>query len=196
MGTRADFWTRDKGKLTWLGSIGWDGYPDGIDDSLLDSESLPQFKKEVKAFLNGRMKVCDVCKGSKIDPTGKNSFCFDCPSQDATFPNEGWPWPWTTSETTDYAYVFDKTTNQLLIAGFGGDAYTIAEERKYDKYQKRIEKYNKTCEALMQKEELDQDEWLKKHGKCDIVLKFPEMKIVKENIFHPKKSGIMLIGSK
>ncbi len=26
---------------------------------------------------------------------------------DATKPDEGWPWPWDDSQTTDYAYAFD-----------------------------------------------------------------------------------------
>ncbi len=195
MGTRADFWTRDnKGKMDWLGSIGWDGYPDGIDDSLLKSKNIQQFKKEVKKFLTDRMKDCTVCNGTQQDPTGKHSICFECPTKDSTFPEEGWPWPWETSRTTDYAYVFDKETNQIVIGG--DEDYTIEEEWKYNKYLKRVEKYNETCDALFQKEELDLEEWLKKYGKCDIILKFPDMKIVEENIFKPNKSGIVVMGRK
>lgn len=35
MGTRADFYVKRTDHLLWLGSIAWDGYPDGIDESVI-----------------------------------------------------------------------------------------------------------------------------------------------------------------
>ena len=81
MGTRADFYVgRDK-QAEWLGSIAWDGYPQGIDRDVLLAETEPQFRSLVDAFFDGR--------------------------DDVTQPDRGWPWPWDDSQTTDFAYAFD-----------------------------------------------------------------------------------------
>jgi hypothetical protein len=63
----------------WLGSIGWDGYPDGIDRGVLESTSEAMFRAGVAAFLD---------------------------REDGTKPEQGWPWPWNDSNTTDYVYAF------------------------------------------------------------------------------------------
>lgn len=81
MGTRADFYIGRGKEAKWLGSIAWDGYPDGIDAELLKAKSAAQFKRRTTRFLKSR--------------------------KDATFPENGWPWPWDDSNTTDYAYCFD-----------------------------------------------------------------------------------------
>ena len=94
MGTRADFYVgRGKG-AEWLGSIAWDGYPTGIagkkhgtsngdvtTSPILTATSEEVFRAEVRAELASR--------------------------EDGTTPDRGWPWPWNTSHTTDYAYAFD-----------------------------------------------------------------------------------------
>ena len=82
MGTRADFYTKSGNKFTWLGSIAWDGFPENIDFNVLYSKTATEFKKHVKDFLSKR--------------------------EDATSPKDGWAWPWETSHTTDYAYVFER----------------------------------------------------------------------------------------
>lgn len=81
MGTRADFYVGRGEGAEWLGSIAWDGYPDGIDKAVKQANTEARYRAAVSAFLG--------------------------PRKDATLPAHGWPWPWETSHTTDYAYAFD-----------------------------------------------------------------------------------------
>jgi hypothetical protein len=83
MGTRADFYVGRGKKAKWVGSIAWDGYPDGIEDTGI-------FKAKTKKQFLGVIKKMQ----EKQD--------------DFTSPKDGWPWPWDDSATTDYAYAFDK----------------------------------------------------------------------------------------
>jgi hypothetical protein len=92
MGTRADFYVGRGEAAEWLGSIAWDGYPDGIDKQVLGCESVEAFRHAVSAFLAGR--------------------------EDKTLPDQGWPWPWETSSTTDFAYAFDEGI--VYASCFGG----------------------------------------------------------------------------
>jgi hypothetical protein len=82
MGSRADFYVGGPHpkQEDWLGSIAWDGYPDGIPDEILKAKTEEEYKAAVLAFLKGR--------------------------KDATFPEMGWPWPWEDSDTTDFAYTW------------------------------------------------------------------------------------------
>ncbi len=82
MGTRADFYVGRGENADWLGSIAWDGYPKGIDKQLLNCTSEEAYRHAVADFLKGR--------------------------DDRSLPEDGWPWPWETSHTTDYAYAFDE----------------------------------------------------------------------------------------
>lgn len=83
MGTRADFYIGTGLEAEWLGSVAWDG------DEWLENETVAlrqaktemEFREEVKQILISR--------------------------EDATRPEMGWPWPWTTSETTDCVYWWD-----------------------------------------------------------------------------------------
>ncbi len=81
MGTRADFYIGRGANAEWLGSIAWDGYPSGIPASLLNAPSEEAFRRELALFAEKR--------------------------EDWTAPEQGWPWPWDNSQTTDYAYAFD-----------------------------------------------------------------------------------------
>lgn len=82
MGTRADFYVGRGDKAEWLGSVAWDGYPDGFErDGLLNASTEQQFREAVADELASRL--------------------------DGTTPEMGWPWPWEDSHTTDYAYAFD-----------------------------------------------------------------------------------------
>lgn len=93
MGTRADFYVGRGAQAEWLGSIAWDGYPEGLDrDGLLTATTVEQFREAVAAELAER--------------------------RDATLPDQGWPWPWNDSGTTDYAYAFDG--GAVHASGFGG----------------------------------------------------------------------------
>lgn len=138
MGTRADFYIRKEGKMKWLGSQGWDGYPDGIDNKVLSATDEVQFETVVNDYLIVR--------------------------KDATFPKDGWPWPWNDSRATDYSYVFEN--GKVMASNFG---YPLFDPLKSD---------DDTTED-------DQDE-IKLEGF------FPDMKDIK-NIAYDNRSGAMFI---
>ena len=81
--------------MKWLGSKGFDGYPDGIDEKVLKSTDEQEYEKVVADFLSS--------------------------ANDATFPNQGWPWPWNDSRTTDYAYIFEN--GKVMSSCFGGPLF-------------------------------------------------------------------------
>lgn len=93
MGTRADFYVGRGVEAEWLGSIAWDGYPDGVTTSILTAETEDEYRLEVAKFSQTR--------------------------DDWTTPANGWPWPWDDSNTTDYAYAFDG--DHVWASGFGCD---------------------------------------------------------------------------
>lgn len=82
MGTRADFYVGCGPRAVWLGSVAWDGYEWAEDRKckLRKAKTAAQFREAVASILKHR--------------------------DDATLPSQGWPWPWETSATTDYAYYF------------------------------------------------------------------------------------------
>lgn len=86
MGTRADFYVGRGKKAEWLGSIAWDGNPDGLRKrdgiNLLGAVTEEDYRKAVREFIG--------------------------PRDDGTAPVEGWPWPWEDSNTTDYTYAWDQ----------------------------------------------------------------------------------------
>lgn len=81
MGTRADFYVGRGESAEWIGSIAFDGYPEGIDNAVRQAVSEADYRSAVAMFFDGR--------------------------RDVTLPADGWPWPWETSRTTDFAYAFD-----------------------------------------------------------------------------------------
>lgn len=99
MGTRADFYIGRGKNAEWLGSIAWDGYPSGIDEPLLLSTSEQEFRQELSLFLK---------------------------RDDATLPEDGWPWPWEDSETTDYAYALDD--GKVYASCFGSPWFDPTDE--------------------------------------------------------------------
>ena len=80
MGTRADFYIGRGQGAEWIGSIAWDGYPDGIAKAVLTTTTPDTFRAAVAQFIM---------------------------REDGTTPEMGWPWPWNDSQTTDYAYALD-----------------------------------------------------------------------------------------
>ena len=82
MGTRADFYVGRGEQAEWLGSIAWDGYPNGNPAPITAMTSEESYRGRVEEVLQK---------------------CAD----HATRPADGWPWPWKDSRTTDYAYAFD-----------------------------------------------------------------------------------------
>jgi hypothetical protein len=92
MSTKADFFIGAGRKAQWLGSINWDGYPEGIDLKILRSRTQKGFEKNVKKFLANR--------------------------EDATTPDMEEPWDWEKSiYVIDYAYCF--VNNQVMASNFG-----------------------------------------------------------------------------
>lgn len=170
MGTRADFYIRDNSQdkwMYWLGSIGWDGYPEGIDKSILKAIDLEVFKKEVGNFL-GR--------------------------EDATCNKEGWPWPWEDSNTTDYSYVFDMAAKQVFITAFGCPFFTLKENNKYEAKEKRYYKtYGDDLENAP--DEPDFDKFLEKIGRTERFT-FPNMKSVQHVKLDGPASGLIVIRRK
>lgn len=82
MGTRADFYVGRGEDMEWIGSVAWDGYPHGFAGTgILDAASEDAYRLALAAHAADR--------------------------SDFTAPEQGWPWPWADSFTTDYAYAFD-----------------------------------------------------------------------------------------
>lgn len=92
MGTRADFYVAREDGLEWVGSIAWDGYPEGIDADVLTATSADAFGLALETFFADR--------------------------DDVTLPVQGWPWPWSNSNTTDHAYVLIEGEG-VLFTTFG-----------------------------------------------------------------------------
>lgn len=91
MGTRADFYVGTGADAAWVASIAWDGYPEGIDDAVLGAETESDFIRALTDFLSKR--------------------------DDVSHPGTGWPWPWDSSHTTDYAYQFNGDAVEVFSFG-------------------------------------------------------------------------------
>jgi hypothetical protein len=86
MGTRADFYVGEGKNAEWIGSVAWDGYEwgerieSGDHDKITSAKTEDDYRKAVRAKIESR--------------------------DDGTLPEDGWPWPWEDSKTTDCAYCF------------------------------------------------------------------------------------------
>jgi hypothetical protein len=80
MGTRADFYVGKNKDAKWIGSIAWDGYRSGIDENILKAKDENEYIYAVNKLLQ--------------------------PRDDASYPDNGWPWPWENSRLTDCSYWF------------------------------------------------------------------------------------------
>ena len=92
MGTRADFYVGRGAKAEWIGSIAWDGYPDGHPSRVIELKDEDAFRDEVNSILE--------------DENGRK-------------PEGGWPWPWDNSNTTDYSYAFEDGVVYATCFGHG-----------------------------------------------------------------------------
>lgn len=108
MGTRADFYVGRGEKAEWVGSIAWDGYPEGIDKRVLHASTEKGYRGAVATML------LDGASG--------------------TTPDMGWPWPWDDSRTTDYAYLFHE--GQTLVSRYGREACSLAEHDDPDAHDR------------------------------------------------------------
>lgn len=92
MGTRADFYVGRGASAEWLGSIAWDGYPNGGEpEVVLAAVTEAEFRAEVADLLARQ--------------------------DDATTPELGWPWPWENSRGSDFSYWFDQ--GNVWVSEFG-----------------------------------------------------------------------------
>lgn len=98
MGTRADFYIGIDEKAEWLGSIAYDGYPDGIPESIVRRRAEKAYRKAIASILREY--------------------------HHATYPEQGWPWPWTDSCTTDYAYALHDGRVFINCFGYGWQTLT------------------------------------------------------------------------
>lgn len=151
MGTRADYYVGRGDDAKWLCSTAWDGYPDGIDDAVLDAATEPGFISALSAFVEKR--------------------------DDVTKPEQGWPWPWDNSQTTDYAYAFDG--GQVWISCFGSSWVALNEWRR------RAE----VSDAWDYDAQPDGPPEIFDDAKVD----FPDMSDIK-NVTHGARSGLILLG--
>ena len=110
MGTRADFYIGRGKDAEWLGSIAWDGYPEGIDKKVLRAKTEKGFRSLLSKFFSSL--------------------------EDVSLPKDGWPWPWEDSNTSDYAYSFD---NGKVYACPFGRGWHVATFKPSDAWYERRE---------------------------------------------------------
>jgi hypothetical protein len=150
MGTRADFYIGRGDSAEWLGSIAWDGYD--VPEHILRMDKPENFRAGVEQFLESR--------------------------DDATFPKDGWPWPWEDSTLTDEVWAFD-----------GGRVWNA---RGYP--TARWYAVDREChvEQFAGDEDQSPDD-LKKWEETHDVAVFPNMKD-KARVTLGKRSGLIVIG--
>jgi hypothetical protein len=174
MGTRSDYYVGvDPEKMEWLGSNAWDGYVDGV----IDEENVGKEGRITPAFV-----VDEHTWRQEVDHY--LSYSTGC-----TWPEEGWPWPWEDSNTTDYAYTYHE--GQILVASFGGKWFTLKQYAQLYDIEEEVE--------AMELETFDEREAERKRrsglvapAAPDAV--FPNMKD-RQNVRMDKGSGLMLIGA-
>lgn len=99
MGTRADFYIGRGREATWLGSCAYDGWP-------------------------GDRDITPACRATTVEAF-REAVLARIAKDDGTRPEQGWPWPWETSSTTDFAYAFDE--GRVWYSCFGS-AWRLASE--------------------------------------------------------------------
>lgn len=167
MGTRNDFYIgRDPETMEWLGSQAYDGYPSGVfEDTGKEGYITPAFVVDEDTW---RQEV-----NHYLSKSGSN-----------TWPEEGWPWPWNDSNTTDYAYTYDD--GQIFVSRFGSAWFPLDEE----------EEANERMETLYEEMKGNYDAYqeAKKERLAEYTpSRFPDMTNIK-NVRRDGGSGIMLIG--
>ena len=170
MGTRADFYVGRGLKAKWLGSIAWDGFPDSLPADALKATSARDFRARVAKLL-------------KAEDHG-------------TTPDQGWPWPWNDSNTTDYAYAWDRG----CVWGCSGGKWVEPRKAvaKYKRLAKRIKDLDKTISDWNEADVIEKiavlgaaQDAIWYDAKSTVV--FPDMSAIKKVNFG-SRSGITLIG--
>lgn len=170
MGTRADFYIGRGEKAEWIGSIAWDGNPEGSRCApALHSTSESAFKKRVAELARNK--------------------------NDVTFPpDDPWPWPWQTSATTDYAYAWDD--GAVYVSCFGRAWLSANQLADLRDAQEVWETKLTAAEKVVAPGELpvmneEEPEWPETPAAI-----FPVMKTDKAAPPGSKRSGIMVFGLK
>lgn len=117
MGTKADFYTKDGDVLSWVGSIEWEGSESYIPDALIQSSCKEEFVINLDTFLQSRRDAHRI-----------------------------WPWHWTTSKQTDYAYIMVGERGAVYISKHNSPCYTIYDYRNYKKRAKTAKENGKIIE--------------------------------------------------
>lgn len=92
MGTRADFYVGRGKDAEWIGSLAFDGPPSEMPRALITATRPGRYREAVAARL--------------LDSEDSSSR-----------PEDGWPWPWDDSNTSDFAYCFDR--GRVYFSCFG-----------------------------------------------------------------------------
>lgn len=140
MGTRADFYVGKGKDAEWLGSIALDG--NEIAGYIRAAKTEANYRKAVEVFLSKR--------------------------DDATFPKDGWPWPWNDSGTTDCSYWF-----------FDGQAWGAHFDDVYV-----------PCSAQVD----DEGEYAPEVLASAEKIEFPDMS-ARKNVTLGKRSGVLIFGA-
>ena len=116
MGTRADFYIGTGNNAEWLGSVAWDGYQwDEYDNGKGECALMSAiYEEEFRAAVEEIKKERD----------------------DFTSPEQGWPWPWETSDTTDYVYYLNRGKVKAKTWG-GGLKWPNMKDRQNVTFGKR-----------------------------------------------------------
>ncbi len=109
MGTRADFYIGIGPDAEWMGSLAFDGYR--IDDA-----------KKTDDVNDPDGTACWAIKSAATADDFRSAVAKLLSfNSDATSPEQGWPWPWADSHTTDYAYAFVDGACKAFPWGKGAD---------------------------------------------------------------------------
>ena len=101
MGTRADFYLgTDPADMEWLGSVAYDGY------SIADTPERNPIDRAV-----AHAKTAKAFRGAVAALLTEN--------EHGSTQEQGWPWPWEDSCTTDYTYCFGGTHTVYYCFGHG-----------------------------------------------------------------------------
>lgn len=116
MATRADFYVGRGKDAVWLGSVAFDGYPEGIElNSPEIDKSWPFGDRHKKEDWPKGKHLFDSKTEGEFRERLERYFLY---REDVSLPENGWPWPWDNSGTTDYAYALDG--GKVWASCFGG----------------------------------------------------------------------------
>jgi len=131
VGTRADFYVGRGPNAEWIGSIAFDGYPDGITMQTEEKWPWPQGHKHIN-WPEGK-HLFDAATEAEYRERVERFFRY---RKDVTRPEQGWPWPWDNGNTTNYSYAFDG--GKVYVTCFGHGWNLAGEEPEDDEDAPKI----------------------------------------------------------